>query len=80
MERAIQPTREPADALFREQVEAARAMTVEQRIVAGMNLFELACRVTADGIRHQFPEADDAEVSRMLAERLALARRLEERP
>lgn len=75
----MQPTRELADAMFREQVEAARAMTVEQRILAGMNLYELACRVAADGIRHQFPEADETEVSRLLAERLALARRLEQR-
>ncbi len=74
----MQPTRELADALFREQVETARAMTVEQRILAGMSLSELACRVTMDGIRHQFPEADETEVARLLAERLALARRLEE--
>lgn len=74
----MQPTRELADALFREQVEAARAMTVEQRILAAMSLSELACRVTMDGIRHQYPDATDAEVSRLLAERLALARRLEE--
>ncbi len=75
----MQPTHQLGDALFREQVEAARAMTTEQRILAGMSLFELACRVTADGIRHQFPNADDAEVARILEERLALARRLEDR-
>ncbi len=66
----MQPTRELADALFREQVEAARAMTVEQRILAGMSLFEFACRVAADGIHHQFPEADESGVSRILAEHL----------
>lgn len=45
-----------------------------------VRLDELACRVAADGIRHQFPEADETEVSRILAERLALARRLEQGP
>ena len=74
----MQPTRELGDALFREQVEAARAMTLEQRVAAGMSLFQLACHVTTDGIRHQFPDADEAEVFQILGERLALARRLEE--
>ena len=33
----------------------------------------------ADGIRSQFPDADERRVQEILRERLALARRLEER-
>ena len=42
-------------------------------------LFEYACRLTCDGIRHQNPGIDEAQVQRILHERLALARRLERR-
>lgn len=71
------PTRELGDQLYRQKVLAARAMTVEQRLIAGARLFAFACRVTSDGIRNQFPEANDEEVRTILGERLALARRLE---
>jgi hypothetical protein len=74
------PTRELGDQLFREEVLAARAMTPEQRVRAGAELFELACRIARDGIRHQYPDATDEEVAQRLAERLELQRRLEESP
>jgi hypothetical protein len=38
----------------------------------------LCCRIVADGIRHQHPEADEQRVQEILAERIALQRRLEE--
>ena len=34
----------------------------------------------ADGIRDQFPDADEQRVKEILRERLALARQLENRP
>ncbi len=54
-------------------------MTAEEKFVAGARLFEYACRITLDGIRHENPGASEAEVRRILAQRLALRRKMEER-
>jgi hypothetical protein len=40
-------------------------------------LFERACRVMRDGIRHQHPDLDDAGVMAVLRARLDLVRALE---
>ena len=72
------PTRELMDDLFRQRVLAARAMSPEEKLLAGARLFDRTCRIMADGIRHEYPEADDRRVQEILAERLALARRLEQ--
>jgi hypothetical protein len=73
----MKPTRELGDQLYREQVLAARAMKPEEKLLAGPRLFDFACRVAMDGIRQQFPEADENRVREILAERVALGRRLE---
>jgi len=75
----MQPTRQLADALFWDKVEAAKRMSDEERFFAGARLFDRVCRVMKDGIRHDFPDASEAEVTRILKDRLALARRLEGR-
>jgi len=69
-----------ADDLYREEVLQARAMSPEAKLLAGPRLFDLACRIAEDGIRYQFPEAGPEDVRRLLAERLALGRRLESAP
>ena len=58
------------------QIERYRAMTPEQRVNIALELHELACEMARLGIRHQHPDADEAEVERLLRERLALARAL----
>ena len=58
------------------QIERYRQMTGEERLRLGFELFEFACSITREGIRSQNPEADEAEVNRLLRERLALARTL----
>jgi len=73
-----EPSKELIDELFRERVRAARAMSPEEKFLAGARLFDRSCRIMADGIRHQFPEADEDRVRQILAERLALIRRLEQ--
>ena len=65
------------DQLFREQVRRARAMSPEERFLAGPRLFERSCRIMADGIRHQHPQASEEEVQQILTAQLALLRRLE---
>jgi hypothetical protein len=63
----------------REAIEHARTRAPADRLRDGLRLFDRACRVMADGIRHERPGATGEEVLAMLRERLRLARRLEER-
>jgi len=76
----MEPTRELIDDLYRERVLRARKMSPEEKFLAGPRLFEMACRITMDGIRSQHPDADEAEVRRILAARLALRERMERGP
>jgi hypothetical protein len=73
----MNPSREFIHQLDREEILRARAMPPEEKLLAGVRLFDRVCRVMEDGIRDEFPEADEAEVMRILRERLAIARRLE---
>ena len=59
-----------ADALYREEVARARAMSPADKLLEGPRLFERACRLMMDGIRHQRPDLDEAEVRDALAARL----------
>ena len=63
-----------AAAALEKQIELYRRMTGEQRLDIALNLHELSCEVAREGIRHQHPEADAAEVDRLLRHRLELAR------
>ncbi len=67
------------DELYREEVARARGMKPEEKLLEGPRLFERACRVMADGIRHQHPELDEAGVRALLAARLARLRTIESR-
>jgi hypothetical protein len=69
--------KELAQSIDRDRMERARAMSPEAKLSAGIELFEFACCMSRAGIKHDFPHADDAEVERILAERLDLGRRLE---
>ena len=53
-----------------EEVVRARAMAPEDMLLEGPRLFERACRVMRDGIRHQHPDLDDAGVQALLCARL----------
>ena len=58
----------------------AEAMTFEQRLLAGPDLFDLCKAMMRTGIRMDHPHADEAEVERLLAERLRAQQRRESRP
>ena len=75
----MEPIKELADHLYRQRVLEARAMDPAEKLLAGLRLFDYACRITADGIRHQFPGISEERVREILVERLELARRLENR-
>lgn len=57
-----------------EQIKRYRRMTGEERLAIALELHELSCNVAREGIRHQNPNADEAEVERLLRRRLELAR------
>ena len=76
----MEPTKELIDQLYRERVLRARAMPPEEKLLAGPRLFERSCRIMADGIRDEYPEADEQRVREILKQRLDLIRRLEDSP
>jgi len=62
------------EAALQEQIERYRRMTGEQRLAIALGLHELSCNMAREGIRHQNPNADEAEVERLLRQRLHLIR------
>ncbi len=54
------------DAAFRERVLWARSMTPEERMLAGLWLFEIECESMKAEIRAQFPEAGEDAVAALL--------------
>ena len=64
----------PESALER-QIERYRTMTGEERLKVALDLHAFACDVAREGIRQQFPEADEGEVDGRLRERLEAAYR-----
>lgn len=74
----MEPTQELIDDIYRRKVLRARAMPPEEKLFAGIKLFEFACDLSRSGIRHQFPDADEKRVEEILEQRLALRKRLEE--
>jgi hypothetical protein len=75
----MEPTKELVDATYWERVERARQTPPAEKILASLQLFEFTSQVMADGIRSQFPQADERRVQEILRQRLALGRRLEDR-
>jgi len=53
---------------FQEQLKRYRSMTGKQRLAIAVELPELSCNVAREGIRHQNPDAAEAEVERLLHE------------
>lgn len=74
----MQPTQELIDDLFWDKVDRARDQPLGQKLLDGFELFEQACQLARMGIRYEYPEADEAEVERLLREQLARLRELEE--
>ena len=75
---AMEPTKQLIDSLFRERILRARRTPPEEKLLAGPRLFDMACRIMKDGIRDEYPDADDAQVNQILRQRPALQRKLED--
>lgn len=72
------PSKDLVDALFWERVRRAQKMSGDEKVREGLRLYDRALAIMRDGIRHQFPQAEDAEVETILRERLARLRKMEE--
>jgi hypothetical protein len=72
----MEPSQELIDAIYRDRVLRARRVPLEQKFLAGAELFEGACRRMAAGLRDENPGADEDTVQELLRRRLALLRRL----
>ena len=59
----MEPTRELIDDIYRERVCAARAMSPEEKFLAGARLFEEVCERMAAGLRAENPGADEATIA-----------------
>lgn len=77
MAAAVEPIAALAEALYREEVERARAMSPADKLLEGPRLFERSCRLMGDGIRHQHPDLDEAGVATLLQVRLERLQALE---
>lgn len=54
----------------REEIEEWRQVPGPEKVLIGLRLQEMARLITLAGIRHQHPEADDAEIQRLYEERM----------
>jgi hypothetical protein len=63
-----------ATAALHKQIERYRIMTGEERLAIALDLHEVSCDIAREGIRHDHPEANPAEVERLLRRRIELTR------
>ena len=75
----MEPTPELIDALRRDKIDAARRMSAEQKFLAGGDLFDAVVQRILAGIHMQHPNVSGEDAMAMLRQRLAIARRLENR-
>ena len=71
------PTQELIDELFQEEVEEARRMTPEQKLLAGEDLYRYAERITLAGIKHENPGIDNQRALEILQDRFDMIERAE---
>jgi len=66
------------DDIFREKVRRARLVPPGEKLFSGLELFEEVEERMRAGVRQQFPAADAEEVERILRQRFARLRQIEE--
>lgn len=74
----MEPTADLVRALFDEEVQRAREMSPADKLLEGPRLFDRACQLMEDGIRHRHPYADAERVRDLLLAQLAMLRKLEQ--
>lgn len=76
----MEPTKQLIDDLYREKVERARRMSVSRRVEVGAELSDLGRQMMRETIRAQEPAASEERILRIMRERIALSRRLDDLP
>jgi hypothetical protein len=66
-----------AAAALDKQIEHYRRMTGEERLAIALELHEMSCEITREGIRRQHPQARAEEVERLLRQRIESEREIE---
>lgn len=66
----MEPTRELADAIYRDRVLRARRMSPDERVREGLRLFDELCERTAADLRSENPGADEETIRALLVKRL----------
>ncbi len=75
----MHPNQELVDELYLAKIRDAREMAPSEKLLAGPRLFERSLQMAMAGLRHRFPDADEATIQKMLEEQLAALRKLESR-
>ncbi len=73
----VESSRESMDAIERDKILNARAMSPERKLRAGLELFELNRALILATLKSQNPQADAATLNALFLERLAKIRQLE---
>ncbi len=73
----VESAREPMDAIERDKILNARAMSPERKLRAGLELFELNRALILAALKSQHPHADAAALNALFLQRLAQIRQLE---
>ena len=74
----MEPTQELVDAIYRDKVLRARKRRLEDKVLAGAELFAEVCERMTGGIRMQYPGADDAKIKAIRRQWLDRVRRLQD--
>jgi hypothetical protein len=72
----MQPDSSLVTTLRREEIARGRRMSVEEKLLAGAELFDYACEISKAGIRHDHPEFDERQVLEELRRRIRRGERL----
>jgi hypothetical protein len=62
-----------------ERLERARRMTGEEKVLASLRLSDAVESAMKDGIRDEYPDADEARVVEIMRERYRIQRMISER-
>jgi ribosomal 50S subunit-associated protein YjgA (DUF615 family) len=72
----MDPIKQLADELDRDRARRRAQMTPEEKLRMDEYLEDLSCRIAMDGIRDEFPDADEEQVRAIFNEREAILDRL----
>ena len=65
------------DAIYRDRVRRARLQSIEEKLLAGAELFVYATSISRAGIRHDHPTWTPEQVRAELRRRMELSKRLD---